>query len=330
MKAYKGFDKNLQCRGLQYEIGGTQEVDKVKLCNQGLHACEAPLDVFRYYAPGEGSRYCEVEMDGVSDERGDDSKRVAKKLTVGAEIGIPGLVKAHVEYVKAHTTMEHTDQKAATAGAYGAATAGDSGAATAGDSGAATAGYRGAATAGYRGAATAGVSGAATAGAYGAATAGDSGAATAGVSGAATAGYRGAATAGDSGAATAGAYGAATAGYRGAATAGYRGAATAGVSGAATAGAYGAATAGDSGAATAGDSGAATAKGSVSVGENGCGLVRGNDVKIKGGLGAVLVICEENADNWDIKEWKAFVVDGTDIRADTWYKLVKGKLVEAE
>ena len=256
MKAYKGFDKNLQCRGLQYEIGGTQEVDKVKLCNQGLHACEAPLDVFSYYAPGEGSRYCEVEMEGVSDERGGDSKRVAKKLTVGAEIGIPGLVKAHVEYVKAHTTMEHTDQKAATAGTYGAATAGDRGAATAGDSGAATAGYRGAATAGTYGAATAG--------------------------------YRGAATAGDSGAATAG--------YRGAATAG--------------------------------DSGAATAKGSVSVGKNGCGLVRGNDVKIKGGLGAVLVICEENADNCDIKEWKAFVVDGTDIRADTWYKLVDGKLVE--
>ena len=238
MKAYKGFDKNLQCRGLQYEIGGTQEVDKVKLCNQGLHACEAPLDVFSYYAPGEGSRYCEVEMDGVSDERGDDSKRVAKKLTVGAEIGIPGLVKAHVEYVKAHTT----------AGNYGAATAGN----------------------------------------YGAATAGAYGAATAGYSGAATAGYSGAATAGDSGAATAGAYGAATAGARG----------------------------------------AATAKGSVSVGKNGCGLVRGNDVKIKGGLGAVLVICEENADNWDIKEWKAFVVDGTDIRADTWYKLVDGKLVE--
>ena len=296
MKAYKGFDKNLQCRGLQYEIGGTQEVDKVKLCNQGLHACEAPLDVFSYYAPGEGSRYCEVEMEGVSDERGGDSKRVAKKLTVGAEIGIPGLVKAHVEYVKAHTTMEHTDQKAATAGTYGAATAGDSGAATAGD----------------RGAATAGDSGAATAGTYGAATAGDRGAATAGDSGAATAGYRGAATAGT--------YGAATAGYRGAATAGDRGAATAGT--------YGAATAGYRGAATAGDSGAATAKGSVSVGKNGCGLVRGNDVKIKGGLGAVLVICEENADNCDIKEWKAFVVDGTDIRADTWYKLVDGKLVE--
>ena len=266
MKAYKGFDKNLRCKGLQYEIGGTQEVDDVKLCNHGLYACEAPLDVFNYYAPGNGSRYCEVEMDGVSDERGGDSKRVAKKLTVGAEIGIPGLVKAHIEYVKSHTTNEHTDPKMATAGYRGAATAGDSGAATAGNSGAATAG--------------------------------------------------------NSGAATAGNYGAATAGYRGAATAGYRGAATAGNSGAATAG--------DRGAATAGNSGAATAKGSVSVGKNGCGLVRGNDVTIKGGLGAVLVICEENADNWDIKEWKAFVVDGTDIRADTWYKLVDGKLVEAE
>ena len=314
MKAYKGFDKNLRCKGLQYEIGGTQEVDDVKLCNHGLHACEAPLDVFNYYAPGNGSRYCEVEMDGVSDERGGDSKRVAKKLTVGAEIGIPGLVKAHIEYVKSHTTNEHTDPKMATAGYRGAATAGNSGAATAGNSGAATAGNYGAATAGNYGAATAGYRGAATAGYRGAATAGNSGAATAGDRGAATAGNSGAATAGNYGAATAGNYGAATAGYRGAATAGYRGAATAG----------------DSGAATAGNSGAATAKGSVSVGKNGCGLVRGNDVTIKGGLGAVLVICEENADNWDIKEWKAFVVDGTDIRADTWYKLVDGKLVEAE
>ena len=53
-------------------------------------------------------------------------------------------------------------------------------------------------------------------------------------------------------------------------------------------------------------------------------------MKIKGGLGAVLVICEESADDYDIKEWQAFVVDGEDIKADTWYKLVKGKLVEAE
>ena len=58
--------------------------------------------------------------------------------------------------------------------------------------------------------------------------------------------------------------------------------------------------------------------------------MRGDGVKIMGGLGAILVICEENTDNCDIKEWQAFVVDGADIKADTWYKLVDGKLVEDE
>ena len=99
MKAYKGFDKDLKCRGFQYEVGKTYETDEAKLCEAGFHACEAPLDVFNYYPPSDG-RYCEVESDDVSDERGNDSKIVAKKLTVGAEIGIPGLVKAHIEWVK--------------------------------------------------------------------------------------------------------------------------------------------------------------------------------------------------------------------------------------
>ena len=96
----------------------------------------------------------------------------------------------------------------------------------------------------------------------------------------------------------------------------------------ATAGHYGAATAGNRGAATAGDYGAATARGSVCVGENGCGLVRGDSVRARGGIGAILVICEENADDFKIREWKAVVVDGETIKADTWYKLKDGELVE--
>ena len=146
----------------------------------------------------------------------------------------------------------------------------------------------------------------------------------------ATAGNYGAATAGDSGAATAGNYGAATAGYRGAATAGDSGAATAGNSGAATAGNYGAATAGDYGAATAGYRGAATSRGKSASGENGLSVARGNDVRVKGGLGAILVIAEEKTDNYDIVDWKAVVVDGEKIKADTWYKLENGELVEVE
>ena len=293
MKVYKGTNKDMQCtpggKVFQYEQGVTYEKPKAELCAHGFHACEAPLDVLDYYAPGEGSRYFEAELEDVSPERREDSKVCGEKITLGAEIGIPGLVKAHIEYVKAHTTTEHTDPKQATAGSYGAATAGDRGAATAGDSGAATAGYRGAATAGDSGAATAGESGAATAGSYGAATAGD----------------RGAATAGDSGAATAG--------YRGAATAGYRGAATAGSYGAATAGSYG----------------AATSRGSSASGANGLSVARGNNVRVKGGLGAVLVIVEEEPRSYEIKEWKAAVVDGDAIKPDTWYTLKDGEFVEA-
>ena len=289
MKMYKGFDKDLKCRDFQYEIGKTYEEPTAELCNSGFHACERPLDVFRYYAPSKMSRYCEVNLDDVSDQMSGDSKRCGKKIAVKAEIGIAGLVKAQIQYVKEHTTSKHTDPKQATAG--------DCGAATAGDSGAATAGKYGAATAGDCGAATAGNFGAATAGKYGAATAGDSGAT----------------TAGDSGAATAGNFGAATAGKCGAATAGK----------------YGAATAGNSGAATAGDCGAATSRGFVSVGKNGCGLVRGENVKIKGGMGAILVIAVENDENYGIKEWKAFVVDGENIKPDVWYKLKNGNLVEA-
>ena len=170
----------------------------------------------------------------------------------------------------------------------------------------------------------------ATAGNYGAATAGDSGAATAGNYGAATAGYRGAATAGNYGAATAGNSGAATAGDSGAATAGNSGAATAGYRGAATAGDYGAATAGYRGAATAGDYGAATARGKASTGSNGLSMARGNNVQVKGGIGAILVIAEEREDTCDIVDWKAVLVDGEVVKADTWYRLENGELVEVD
>ena len=240
MKAYKGFNEKLQCnpngKPFQYEIGKEYEHEgEVKPCSRGFHACTSPLDVLWYYPPST-SRYCEVEVDDDSKGDNDDSKVASKKIKIGAEIGVVGLAKAHIEYVKEHVT-HHVNEN---------------------DSGAATAGYRGAATAGY--------------------------------SGAATAGDRGAATAGE----------------------------------------YGAATAGEYGAATAGDRGAATSKGKSSTGDYGLSVARGNNVKVKGGLNAVLVIVEEN--NWgcEIKDWKAVVVDGEKVKADTWYKLENGELVEVK
>ena len=127
-------------------------------------------------------------------------------------------------------------------------------------------------------------------------------------------GYRGVATAGDRGAATAGNCGVATAGDRGAATAGYRGVAMAG----------------NCGAATAGDRGAATARGKASTGYNGLSVARGKNVQVKGGIGAILVIAEERDDTYDIVDWKAVAVDGEVVKADTWYRLENGELVEVD
>ena len=122
----------------------------------------------------------------------------------------------------------------------------------------------------------------------------------------------------------------ASAGEQGAASAGERGAASAGERGAASAGWQGAASAGWRGAASAGAYGAAVSKGSADVGENGIACVRGNGCKVKGGIGAILVIAEENEYDSDIKEWKAFVVDGEKIKADTYYTLKHGEIVEAD
>ena len=176
MKVYKATDKDMKCRGFQYELGKTAEVEgDIELCKNGLHACEMPLDVLGYYAPGDGSRYFEAELEDVSDEKhSDDTKRVGKKLTLSAEIGIPGLVKAQVEYVKAQCDFDNTINKAdaenknhATGESGAASATGESGAASAtGESGAASAtGWRGAASAtGESGAASAtGESGAASA-----------------------------------------------------------------------------------------------------------------------------------------------------------------------
>ena len=207
---YKGMDSKMQCRGMQYAVGKEFSVDgDIECCGNGLHACERPLDVFGYYAPGTGARYFRVEQSGDMARDGSDSKVASRKMRVDAEIGIHGLAKAHIEYVKAHTTTEHTDPECATAGDYGAATAGDSGAATAGD--------------------------------------------------------------------------------------------------------YG----------------TATSRGSASVGANGIACARGNNVRVKGGLGAILVIAEEQPTDYNIAHWKAVEVDGETVKADTWYRLVDGKLVEA-
>ena len=213
IKAYKGFDKDMKCRGMQFEEGQEYEEQEAKLCEKGFHACENPLDALRYYEPGAGSIYREVELDA-TDEKAEDSKRCGKRIKIGARLDVAGICKAHFEYVKSQCDP--------VAGRVG--------------------------------------------------------------------GDKEAVSVGDKASAAAGNYGSAAAG----------------------------------------ESGSAISRGSSSVGQNGLACARGNHVKVRGGLGAVLVIAEENANDYDIYKWAATVVDGEKIKPDTWYELKDGEFTEVE
>ena len=171
MKAYKGFNRDMTCRGFQFEEGKEYHEDKAVLCERGFHACENPLDTFNYYYPGN-SVFHEVELDEVSDARNrDDTKVCAKTIRVGARLDVAGLCKAHFEYVSARCEPASGrvagDKESAAAGEQGSAAAGDCGSAAAGEQGSAAAGNCGSAAAGYKGSAAAGEQGSAAAGDWG-------------------------------------------------------------------------------------------------------------------------------------------------------------------
>ena len=217
MKVYKGTNKDMKCRGFQYKLGETAVFDgEPHLCEAGLHACEQPIDVLNHYTPNE-SRYFEAEAEEVSAEReSSDSKIVAKKMTLKAEIGVPGLVKAQIEYVKSQIGFDDAIKRA-NAEKENHAT-------------------------------------------------------------------------GDLGAASA-------TGYLGAASA-------------------------------TGDLGAASATGKAGV-----ALAAGLECKAMGALGCAICCVERgewNGKTYPIVAVKAAIVDGENIRADTWYQLKNGKFVEVE
>ena len=128
MKAYKGFDKDMKCRGFQFEEGKEYEHDgDVKCCESGFHACEYPLDCLAYYEPSK-SVYHEVELDGTIDREDDseDTKVAAKKIKIGAKLDIGGLVKGAIDFTfakakKVKTSHTKADYSATSATGYGSA-----------------------------------------------------------------------------------------------------------------------------------------------------------------------------------------------------------------
>ena len=103
LKSYKGFNKDLKCKDFQYEVGKEYETDRAILCEKGFHACTDPLAVWDYYSPCDNHRFCEVEQGGEIEKEENTSKVSSTKIKIKAEIGIAGLVKAHIDILKEST-----------------------------------------------------------------------------------------------------------------------------------------------------------------------------------------------------------------------------------
>ena len=108
MKAYKGFNKDLTCRDMQYKIGETYTTDKAIVCQTGFHACTVPLDCLSYYPPS-WSRYCVVRQSGkFSYYTDDDSKVASTEITIEAELNVEGLINAHKKYLNKNRYQRYT------------------------------------------------------------------------------------------------------------------------------------------------------------------------------------------------------------------------------
>ena len=98
--SYKAFNKNMQCRNFQYEVGKEYEMDgEIKCCNRGFHACKSPMEVWDHYDM-LNSRYAEVEQSGKIDEEGDSTKVCSSHIKIKAELKLADIIKVGVEWLK--------------------------------------------------------------------------------------------------------------------------------------------------------------------------------------------------------------------------------------
>jgi hypothetical protein len=100
IKSYKAFDKNMQCRGFQYEVGKEYEMDgEIKCCKRGFHACKSPLEVWDHYDM-LSSRFAEVEQSGKIEEEGNSTKVCSSHIKIKAELKLADIIKIGVEWLK--------------------------------------------------------------------------------------------------------------------------------------------------------------------------------------------------------------------------------------
>ena len=296
MKAFKGFNKDLTCRGYQYEEGKEFHTERAECCDTGFHACEYPLDCFGYYDPAH-SVFHEVELSGEMDKSGDNTKVCATDIKIGARLSIAGLVKMAIDF-----TMSKVNKEAGSDERHGFASAtGYKGASSAtGDCGASSA-------TGYKGASSA-------TGDYGASSA---------------TGYKGASSAtGDCGASSATGYkgaSSATGDYGASSATGYKGASSAtGNCGASSATGY-------KGASSVSDpTGVAVAWGheARAKGCKGAHLILSDWKYVGARYSDGDYMDPYDKESWELTGANMVVVDGEKIKEDTYYRCIEGEIVE--
>ena len=100
IKSYKAFDKNMQCRGFQYEVGKEYKMDgEIKCCERGFHACKSPMEVWDHYDM-LSSRFAEVEQSGKIYEEGNSTKVCSSHIKIKAELKLTDIIKVGVEWLK--------------------------------------------------------------------------------------------------------------------------------------------------------------------------------------------------------------------------------------
>ena len=331
--AYKGFDKNLCCRGYQYEVGKEYHANgDIMACSNGFHACPNPNDLFAYYAPNEGNRYCKVKLWGDVDDSESD-KIAASDIEIIEEMSI--MEVANVKRIFTENNAE--DKECNTGNRSSASNTGDYSSAsnTGNRSSASNTGYcSSASNTGNR-------SSASNTGDYSSASN------TGNRSSASNTGNRSSASN--------------TGYYSSASNTGYCSSAsnTGNRSSASNTGYYSSASnTGDcSSASNTGDCSSASNTGNRSSASNtgycssasntgdcssaevsgkaSCAAVFGKDSKVRGAIGCALFLVERG--DWDdenelypIINVLAVIVDGEKVKENVWYKLVNGKLVEVE
>ena len=112
IKGYKGFNKDMTCRGKQYKENTTYEENGNGICNDGvMHFCKNPWDVLNYYPivneNGEISEFADVEAQGELFQQED--KCSTTKLHIGAKLGLKGFLKACIDFTLEKTKYESED-----------------------------------------------------------------------------------------------------------------------------------------------------------------------------------------------------------------------------